>query len=104
MLLLAQESGTWFTPRRISWVTGIPLATARQQCFRLHWWNRPYIRRRKVGSYFGTYHYEYRIGVRGIDWVNHALDSGLPLDKLVQEVRDYQQQRDVELRGGGVDE
>jgi hypothetical protein len=61
----------------------------------------PYIRRRLVGNYYpGPYHYEYRIGVRGGNWLKNAMASGMPIERYYSEVKEWQRQRDTQIIGG----
>lgn len=101
MLLLCQESSSWYSCRDIHLITGIPLQTARGQCCRLHRMLPVYLKRRVV-SQFDThdwtyqlhpYHFEYAIAVRGQGWLKRALPF-MPVDEYVAEIEAYQAVRD----------
>jgi len=100
-LLLHQEADSWFTPKQIWWITGVPYNTARCQCHRLHVMRPPYVRRQIVTHYdrrweyqLHPYYFKYRIGARGERWLERAKLAGMPVDELFQEMFDWQKVRD----------
>ncbi|HEX9897568.1 MAG TPA: hypothetical protein VGA85_07935 [Dehalococcoidales bacterium] len=93
ILLLAQEPNSWYSARQMHYILGVPVGSVRNIVRRLHWCRPPYIKRRLVGNYLGTWRYEYAIGVRGAKWFSNALHAGMPVNEFVQEVNDWQRSR-----------
>jgi hypothetical protein len=105
ILLLAQESNTWYSCSQLHSILGVPVGSVRNIVRRLHVMRPPYIRRRLVGNYYpGPYHYEYHIGVRGGKWLTNAMASGMPIERYYSEVKEWQHQRDTQIGVGGVGE
>ena len=95
-MLLVDNANSWFSPREMHSILGVPVESLRWQCRRLHNARPPYLRRRRIGGlrFWNAYHYEYALGARGMRWYVKAMSAGLPRELYMQEIRAWQRQRD----------
>jgi hypothetical protein len=93
-MLWVDNVNSWFSPRDMHSILGVPLETCRGQCRRLYKARPPYIRRRLIGDKWHQYCYQYRLGSRGMRWYVNAIAAGLPRELYMQEISAWQQQRD----------
>ena len=93
-MLLVDNANTWFSPREMHSILGVPVESLRWQCRRLHNARPPYIRRRLIGDKWHQYCYQYGLGARGMRWYVNAMAAGLPRERYMQEIRAWQRQRD----------
>lgn len=97
-LLLIQYPDSWFSPLQMHRILGVPLETARCQVRRLHAIRPPYIRRRRVDDSpgpFGQFHYAYRLGARGRGWYERAVANGMPVERYLSEIQDWQREHSI---------
>jgi hypothetical protein len=92
--LWTSEPDTWYSPSQIHWITGVPISTVRWQCRRLHTARPVYIKRRVYGDKWHAYCYQYQLGARGLRWWVNALSAGMPISRYLEEMVDWQRQRD----------
>lgn len=98
ILLLAQESKTWFSPHQMHNILGVPLESCRGTLRHLNRYTPPYVLRRRVDdspSPWGQFHYEYRISTRGGVWYANALNAGMPVDRYMAEVELWQREHGI---------
>lgn len=97
-IVLAQEPLSWFSPLQLHNILGVPLETCRAQLRRLHNMRPPYIKRRRVDDSpgpWGTFHFQYQIGERGGRWYANALNAGMPVERYLSEIEDWQREHPV---------